>query len=304
MSMNSMKTLSALSRACSSSRAACFSLSSTLVKDIPVLASDDTALDRVLALQGNSDTDKAINNVQKAMYEWKESQRKVDIWGKDERNSEAVVGGLAYLLAAVESLTFLPSKEAKCCSRASRRLLGACCDREHTVSSSQTQITELLWKWWAWEQWWAMKINSRKCTYQKIHHYSQFTFLVSRLSLAPQNYQLWINSYPPLIDDCIPALKLLWMRVTSVWDDVLHHGTFNNLAVVELAVSKHSRAATRERMSYTGLTPQQQNQSGENFTTASLFSFNCFSPRWREQSRRMQKDNTEASHEHRSRVKW
>lgn len=79
MSMNSMKTLSALSRACSSSRAACFSLSSTLVKDIPVLASDDTALDRVLALQGNSDTDKAINNVQKAMYEWKESQRKVDI---------------------------------------------------------------------------------------------------------------------------------------------------------------------------------------------------------------------------------
>lgn len=124
-----------------------------------------------------------------------------------------------------------------------------------------------------------MKINSRKCTYQKIHHYSQFTFLVSRLSLAPQNYQLWINSYPPLIDDCIPALKLLWMRVTSVWDDVLHHGTFNNLAVVELAVSKHSRAATRERMSYTGLTPQQQNQSGENFTTASLFSFNCFSPR-------------------------
>lgn len=30
-----------------------------------------------------------------------------------------------YLLAAVESLTFFPSNEAKCCSRASRRLLGA-----------------------------------------------------------------------------------------------------------------------------------------------------------------------------------
>lgn len=30
-----------------------------------------------------------------------------------------------YLLAAVESLTFFPSKEAKCCSRASSRLLGA-----------------------------------------------------------------------------------------------------------------------------------------------------------------------------------
>lgn len=43
---------------------------------------------------------------------------------------EKVMEGLTYLLAAVESLTFLPSKEAKCCSRASRRLLGACCDRK------------------------------------------------------------------------------------------------------------------------------------------------------------------------------
>lgn len=42
--------------------------------------------------------------------------------------------GLTHLLAAVESFTFLPSKEAKCCSRASRRLLGACRDRTHTVS--------------------------------------------------------------------------------------------------------------------------------------------------------------------------
>src|SRR4029434_9357943 len=43
-------TLRALRRACSSSRAACFSRSSTLVKDMPVLAREDTALDRVLAL--------------------------------------------------------------------------------------------------------------------------------------------------------------------------------------------------------------------------------------------------------------
>lgn len=42
--------------------------------------------------------------------------------------------GLTHLLAAVESFTFLPSKDAKCCSRASRRLLGACCDRKPTVS--------------------------------------------------------------------------------------------------------------------------------------------------------------------------
>lgn len=58
------------------------------------------------------------------------------------------------------------------------------------------------------------------------------------------NFQLWAIGYPPLIDDCIPAEKLLGMRVTSVWDDVLHHDTFNNLDVVELAVSKHNGAAT------------------------------------------------------------
>lgn len=62
--------------------------------------------------------------------------------------------------------------------------------------------------------------------------------LISRFTFA--------MSYPPLIDDCIPAQKLLWMRVTSVWDDTLHHGSFNNLAVVELAVSKHNRAAILE----------------------------------------------------------
>lgn len=62
-------------------------------------------------------------------YWWKERQR-----GNDERSWEPVMGGLSHLLAAVESLTFLPSKEAKCCSRASRRLLGACRDRKHTVS--------------------------------------------------------------------------------------------------------------------------------------------------------------------------
>ena len=47
--MNS--TLSAFKRACSSSSAACFSLSSTFVKEMPVFASDDTAFERVLALE-------------------------------------------------------------------------------------------------------------------------------------------------------------------------------------------------------------------------------------------------------------
>lgn len=37
--------------------------------------------------------------------------------------------------------------------------------------------------------------------------------------------------------------RLLWMRHISVWDDVPHYSTFNNLDVVELAASKHNEAA-------------------------------------------------------------
>lgn len=37
-----------------------------------------------------------------------------------------------------------------------------------------------------------------------------------------------------------------------MWDGVLHHGTFNNLDVVELAVSNYSGAAILQSMSYTG----------------------------------------------------
>ncbi len=54
-------TFSAFRRACSSSRAACFSLSSTLVKDIPVLAREETALERVLALNLRTDKDHNSN---------------------------------------------------------------------------------------------------------------------------------------------------------------------------------------------------------------------------------------------------
>lgn len=43
-------TFNAFKRACSSSNAACFSLSSTLVRDRPVLAKEETALESVVAL--------------------------------------------------------------------------------------------------------------------------------------------------------------------------------------------------------------------------------------------------------------
>lgn len=44
-------TLRACSLACSSSRACCFSFSSMRLKDMPVLEREETALDRVDALQ-------------------------------------------------------------------------------------------------------------------------------------------------------------------------------------------------------------------------------------------------------------
>lgn len=53
-------TLSAFRRACSSSRAACFSLSSTRVKDMPVLAREETALESVLALNGRRNSNQTV----------------------------------------------------------------------------------------------------------------------------------------------------------------------------------------------------------------------------------------------------
>lgn len=56
-----------------------------------------------------------------------------------------------YLLAAVESLTFFPSREAKCCSRASSRLLGAWCESQSHVTSKMSWFFFFLWmkmKYW------------------------------------------------------------------------------------------------------------------------------------------------------------
>lgn len=114
---------------------------------------------------------------------------------------------LKYLLAAVESLTFFPSKEAKCCSRASRRLLGAC--HERNQSQPLLETPKLL------------------CVYRHEHHYGQWW--VTEMEHKAQNHMKSIKnnassanfrelhllqdvSHQPLIDDCIPAKKLLWMR--------------------------------------------------------------------------------------------
>jgi len=52
-----------------------------------------------------------------------------------------------HLLAAVESLIFFPSREAKCCSKASRRLLGACKERHGTdlknLRQSKSEVKRL-----------------------------------------------------------------------------------------------------------------------------------------------------------------
>ena len=50
-----------------------------------------------------------------------------------------IQGEKTHLLAAVESLTFLPSREARCCSRASNRLLGAWGQRNITSHTHNTE---------------------------------------------------------------------------------------------------------------------------------------------------------------------
>lgn len=138
-------TFRALRRVCSSSKAACFSLSSTLVKDMLVLAREETALERVLALsQGTSakhwlnitTENKFIKHVTHnnncIFYAftsltfsklWRINSFSICVIGRSESDCERM--NETHLLAGVESLTFFPSKEAKCCSRASNRLLGA-----------------------------------------------------------------------------------------------------------------------------------------------------------------------------------
>ena len=66
------------------------------------------------------------------------------------------------------------------------------------------------------------------------------------------------------------------MSVTSVWDDVLRHSTFNNSAIVELAASKHNRAAILHKMSYSGFhlnykIPSEQNLPQRAFFPSTVF---------------------------------
>lgn len=71
------------------------------------------------------------------------------------------------------------------------------------------------------------------------------------------------------------------MSVTSVWDDELHNGAFNKPGVVESAVPKRSGVAilnTRWATLGGGVVHLNDNAKWTVFTTASVFSFNCFSP--------------------------
>lgn len=70
------------------------------------------------------------------------------------------------------------------------------------------------------------------------------------------------GSHQPLSDDRIPAKKLLWdERGTSVWDDRLHHSSFNN-PVVESAMSKTRQGShfsfLNRRTSYAASTTQPE----------------------------------------------
>lgn len=225
------------------------------------------------------------------------------------RRMETETAGWTHLLAAVESLTFLPSNEAKCCSRASRRLLGACCDRKHSVSKfpkcwkrsvcghqahkgsvvgnkdGERRKQDMPWK---------KPLNPGvNCAR---------TSLIGRINFAPQKADLnasvthhwFMTAFRP-------------NRSYSRWEKHLWGMVFCTTAL----------STTGTLLNWPRLSTAGQNElhlvhtsttwpKWTGFTTASVFSFNCFSPRCRRQSqsRGMQKDNTEASHGHRRRVKW
>lgn len=73
---------------------------------MPVEDRELTALDRVDALRNKK----------------KKRHHLPTLW---EGNTRTRADGGAYLVSAFSSLVFLPSKDARCCSKASRRLLGA-----------------------------------------------------------------------------------------------------------------------------------------------------------------------------------
>lgn len=67
------------------------------------------------------------------------------------------------------------------------------------------------------------------------------------------------------------------MSVTSVWDDELHNGAFNKPGVVGSAVPKRNGAAfLNTRWATLGGVHFNDNAKWTVFTTASVFSFNCF----------------------------
>lgn len=95
--------------------------------------------------------------------------------------------------------------------------------------------------------------RAENTTHHEIHHTikseenvgGQLMSLIRRFNFfSPQkvNYKRAI-SYPPLMDDCIPAQKLNWMKsnICVGWHTVLHHGPFNNLCIVEPVGSKAQR---------------------------------------------------------------
>lgn len=126
--------------------------------------------------------------------------------------------------------------------------------------------------------------RKQNTTHHTIKTYSQFIIHIY-LHSAPHVqiiYQLCTISYPPLINDCIPAKKLLRMRVTSVWDDGQHSQHFQQPGLLLNRPCLSTTGQPFSHRSYTGLTPQRD-ESETEFTTASVFSFNCFSPRRRRQ---------------------
>lgn len=189
--------------------------------------------------------------------------------------------GLTYLLAAVESLTFLPSKEAKCCSRASSRLLGACCDRKHTVSKY------LRGGQWSWESTWRPQrtVVGGKDKDEEV-------------SLKPRCGG-WISQR--LVTYWRVLVTYCWFKTTialgetSVWDDVVHHSIFTNVNVAEPVAFQHSRGGhfTKDELRWFTAQPQcRQNRPQQVFLSPKLWPPRRRRSRWHAKGQHRSKSQT------------
>lgn len=199
-----------------------------------------------------------------------------------QEEKDYVIAGLTHLLAAVESLTFLPSKEAKCCSRASRRLLGACRDRKHIVSRFlRCRIFSMYGNQDNRGQWWATKIGEEtfKAIKKKIQAWGVHV-LDLELFVCLKTLGYWLPTTDHSLHSSPNKATLGERNMCVGWPTAPRH-----FQQVWKLLNQPCLSTTGAAIIYSQwATPVHTSTTWPKlteFTTASVFSFNCFSPRCR-----------------------